>query len=106
MDNSIRFTPPEKLIGLREQIDAVDETILKLVVERAELVKDVQNFKRANGFPVRSYEREEEIFVRARQVAYRLGMAGDNAVAIIRQCIASCLGAAGVDGEIDNRNAG
>ena len=106
MDNSIRFSLPATLGDLRRRIDAVDESILRLVAERVELVKEVQNLKRANHLPVRCYEREEEIFVRARGIAYRLGIAGDNAVAIIRQCIASCLDSAGVDEELDNLNAG
>lgn len=106
MDNSIRFSLPANLTDLRKRIDAVDEAILGLVAERVELVKLVQKLKRMNGLPVRSYEREEEIFARARRIAYRLGMAGDNAVEIIRQCISFCLNTAGTDEEVDNLNAG
>lgn len=106
MNESIRFSLSAKLAELRKRIDAVDESILGLVAERAELVKDVQALKRINGLPVRNYEREEEIFERVRRIAFRHGLAGDNAVAIIRHCIASCLSSAGVDEEIDNLNAG
>ena len=106
MNKSIRFSPSARLAELRKRIDAVDETILRLVAERAELVKDVQILKRANGLPVRNYGREEEIFERVRRIAFQRGLAGDNAVAIIRQCIASCLNSAGVDEEIDNLNTG
>jgi len=106
MNESIRFSLSSNLANLSKRIDAIDETILRLVAERAELVKDVQILKRANGLPVRNYEREEEIFERVRRIAFRRGLAGDNAVAIIRQCIASCLSSAGVDEEIDNLNAG
>ena len=106
MDNSIRFSLPANLADLRKRIDAVDETILGLVAERAELVKLVQKLKRTNGLPVRNFEREEEIFDRARRIAYRFGLAGDNAVAIIRDCIASCLSSAGVSEEGGNVNAG
>ena len=106
MDNSIRFSLPANLADLRKRIDAVDEAILGLVAERVELVRLVQKLKRMNGLPVRNYEREEEIFARARRIAYRLGMAGDNAVAIVRQCIAFCLDSAGTDEEADSLNAG
>lgn len=106
MNESIRFSLSAKLVELRKRIDAVDETILKLVAERAELVKDVQILKKTNGLPVRNYEREEEIFERVRRIAFRHGLAGDDAVTIIRQCIASCLNSAGVDEAIDTLNTG
>ncbi len=106
MHESTRFSLSAKLADLRTRIDAVDETILRLVAERADLVKDVQILKRENGLPVRNRKREEEIFERVRRIAFRQGLAGDYAVAIIRQCIASCLGSAGLDQEIDNLNAG
>lgn len=96
MDNPVHFSLPADLTDLRKRIDTIDETILKLVAERAGVVRDVQDLKRANGMPVRSDKRELEMFARARRVAYRLGISGDDAVRIVRQCIASCLNAAGV----------
>lgn len=106
MDESIRFSLPAKLADLRGRIDVIDEKILTLIAERAGLVRDVQELKRANCLPVRCHEREEEMFSRARGIAHRLGIAGDDAVAIIRQCIASCLDSARVAGEIDTLNTG
>lgn len=99
MENAIRLSLPAELTDLRKRIDAIDETILKLIAERAGLVKHVQDLKCANGMPVRSNERELEMFARARGVAYRLGLSGDDAVRIIRQSIAACLNAAGVGEE-------
>lgn len=94
------------LSDLRKRIDAIDEEILTLVAERAEWVREVQSLKRASGLPVRSQDREREMFLRARRIASRLGLAGDEAVNVIRQCIVSCLSAHEVDREDDTRSAG
>lgn len=106
MDNAIDYSPSSSLTDLRRRIDAIDETILALVADRVELVKDIQRLKHAIGLPVRSHERERDMFARARRIGSRLGIAGDDAVIMIRQCIASCLSAAGVDTEDDPRAAG
>jgi len=106
IDDSTRFSRPVNLADLRKRIDAIDESILTLFAERAGLVRHVQNLKRTCSMPVRSYEREEEMFARARGIARRLGIAGDDAVALIRQCIVFCLDSAGADAEVDKLDTG
>lgn len=106
IDNAMRSPLALGLSDLRQRIDSIDEAILRLVAERAEWVRDVQNLKRASGLPVRSHDRERYMFARARRLAGGLGLAGDEAVKVIRQCIASCLSAAEVERKDDTRAAG
>jgi chorismate mutase/prephenate dehydratase len=60
----------EKLAALRRQIDEIDSAILRKLNERARIVQDVGELKRANNAPVYSPTRERQIVER---------LAGENA---------------------------
>lgn len=81
---------------LRRQIDGVDAALLELFAERCELVGEVQRLKRAHGIPARSPDREREILARASELAHRLGVPGDLAVAVIENAVTCCLRAVGM----------
>ena len=49
---------------LRGQIDAVDDQLLELFIQRMEIVKRVAEYKIKNGLPVLHAVREEEILAR------------------------------------------
>lgn len=83
------------LVELRRRIDRLDERLLALIAERCELVKEVQDLKRANGLPVRSPVREAEMFERARSLAQRLRVPDEGAVAVLKAAMRCCLSAAG-----------
>lgn len=55
------MTGNEQLANLRNQIDAVDKKLLKLVLKRLELVGQVGEVKRANNLPVFAPGREDQI---------------------------------------------
>lgn len=92
------------LDDLRRQIDDVDDALLKLLAERCGLVRRVQSLKRSHGIPEHSPRREQEIFDRAEESAYRLGLPGDGAVSVLRKAIRCSLLAAGVS--VHDRSAG
>ncbi|MCE9619079.1 MAG: prephenate dehydratase [Planctomycetes bacterium] len=57
--------PPETpLQGLRERIDSLDDQLLKLLQERARIVIEVGNAKRAEGVAIYSPHREKEVLDR------------------------------------------
>jgi chorismate mutase / prephenate dehydratase len=53
---------------LREQLDIIDEQILSLLSERAEVIMKVANFKRHHDIPVYIPEREASIIERLRTI--------------------------------------
>ena len=54
---------------LREEIDAVDEKLIKLLAERQRLVEAVIGVKQQNGIPARIPERVDYVIDRARVLA-------------------------------------
>lgn len=48
----------------RQQIDQIDERLVELLNERAQLVLQIGRGKRAHGLPIQNSEREAQIFQR------------------------------------------
>src|SRR4029077_509154 len=65
MDASTR----EQLEALRQQIDLLDERIVELVQERAQVVKEVGNIKREAHLPVTVARREKHVMERVQELA-------------------------------------
>ena len=66
------MNPPSKKAGiseLREQIDAVDEKLIKLLAERQRLVEAVIAVKHRDGMPARIPARVDYVIDRARVLA-------------------------------------
>ena len=56
--------PKKKLTGLRQKIDSLDDHILKLLNERAEVVIDVGHLKEGSSADFYVPSREQEIYAR------------------------------------------
>jgi len=69
----------------REQIDAVDSELLRLLNRRAELAIAVGALKRRSSVPFCDPQRERQVLHRARQANH--GPLDDQAVAKIFRCI-------------------
>jgi isochorismate pyruvate lyase len=71
-----RFTDPgyrpiaPDLQGLRSEIDRIDEAVVRLLAERAMLVKDAARFKR-DAFQVSAPARQAQVFAHVRALAER-----------------------------------
>ena len=50
------------LDSIRQEIDQIDDQIVKLLEERMQLVEDVVAYKKASGKPILDTKREEVIF--------------------------------------------
>ncbi|UJD00565.1 chorismate mutase [Streptococcus oralis] len=54
------------LDSIRQEIDQIDDQIVKLLEERMHLVEDVVAYKKASGKPILDSKREEVIFEKVR----------------------------------------
>lgn len=58
----------------RGDIDLVDEDVLKLLVKRKDLVKEVRELKKNSGMEVYQKEREEEMAEKRKRLSLELGL--------------------------------
>jgi len=61
----------KRILELRQQIDTLDEDIIKLLKKRMGISKEVGKLKDALDIPVEDKEREQEIIARLTQQAGR-----------------------------------
>ena len=54
------------LASIRQEIDQIDDQIVKLLEERMQLVEEVVAYKKASGKPILDSKREEVIFEKVR----------------------------------------
>ena len=59
----------EELAELREKVDAIDDQILRDLVQRAKVCQAIGQCKKQKGKPVQDLQREVEVFKRARERA-------------------------------------
>jgi chorismate mutase / prephenate dehydratase len=59
----------EQLEACRQQIDSLDQRIVELIQERARVVEQVGNIKRQAHLPVAVPSREQQVIVKAQELA-------------------------------------
>ncbi len=69
--------PPAELLQLREQIDTLDQHLLKLLGERQAIVDRVIVLKAKTGLPARLPDRVTEVITTARNSALQHGVSPD-----------------------------
>ena len=57
------------LAELRAQIDQIDEQIIKLVASRFEVTEEIGRIKATQNIAAVSPQREQQVFIRLRQIA-------------------------------------
>ena len=67
------MTPSDPLASLREQIDQLDEKIVKLLNARARIVVDIGKIKQQSKAPIYAPDREKLVFERIRQANHTGG---------------------------------
>lgn len=79
--------PPEveRLSGLRESIDKLDEELLLLLKRRMSVVASVAAYKRRTGTPIRDRIREQQVIDARRARASDLGLAAESIESIFSQ---------------------
>ncbi|GAB6066396.1 prephenate dehydratase [Aquifex pyrophilus] len=84
----------EELKKLREEIDRIDEEILKLLNRRAELAKKIGEIKTKRNLPIHVPEREREIFeklLKLNKEIYGERFPSEALIHIYREVISACL---------------
>ncbi|MDI6774540.1 MAG: chorismate mutase, partial [Verrucomicrobiota bacterium] len=82
--------PARGIDELRQEIDAIDEQIVRLLAQRAQVAARIGEKKRELGIPVQNVARENVVLERAKSL--NRGPAGDRAVeAVYRSIIDMCL---------------
>jgi chorismate mutase/prephenate dehydratase len=84
----------ERLKELRERIDRIDEEILRLLNERAEIAKEIGNIKKRENLEIHVPERERAIFeklLRLNREKFGEVFPSEALVHIYREIISACL---------------
>ncbi len=77
------------LTPLRDQIDALDRQLLKLLNQRAQLAQEIGQHKHRHGLPVFRPEREREVIAKVQQ-ANAGPLQGEGVAAIWREMMSAC----------------
>ncbi len=80
----------EEVQKLRKKIDDIDESILRLLGERAEICRSVGLLKKENDIPIIDSARETKVFANIREKAPDFGLDVDQVEAIYRQIVNMC----------------
>ena len=62
------------LLECREKIDAIDEQLLKLFIERMDVAKEVALYKHAHNLPIYHPTREQEMLEKIEKAAKNYGV--------------------------------
>ena len=62
----------EKISLLRKRIDEIDEQILRFLKERTDICENIGTIKREHELPVKDTHRENEQYMRIRELASKL----------------------------------
>jgi chorismate mutase len=81
----------KEIVALRKKIDEIDERILLLLKERAEVSRKIGSTKKKNGLPIRDRTRENRLYAHLRFKAERLGLSTDLVETLYREIIAMCI---------------
>lgn len=80
----------EDIQKLRKRIDGIDENMLQLLGERAEICRSIGLLKKEQGMPVIDTYRENEVFSNIRAKAADFGLDADQVEIIFRQIVNMC----------------
>ena len=77
----------EGIQKLRKRIDEIDEQILRLLGERAEICRSIGLLKKEQGMPITDASRENEVYAKVRVKATDFSLDSNEAEAVYRQIV-------------------
>ena len=80
----------EDIQKLRKRIDEIDEQILRLLGERAEICRSIGLLKKEQGMPITDASRENEVYAKIRVKATDFSLDSNEAEAVYRQIVNMC----------------
>lgn len=79
-----------ELAELREKVNAIDDQILRDLVQRAKVCQAIGELKKQKGKPVQDLQREVEVFKRSRERAEMLKLDPNHIERIFREIVNMC----------------
>ncbi len=79
-----------ELAALREKVDAIDDQILRDIVQRVKVCRAIGELKKQQGKPVQDLSREIAVFKRARERAELLKLDPDQIERLYREIVNMC----------------
>jgi chorismate mutase / prephenate dehydrogenase len=76
---------------LREQLDALDDSLLEIAARRQRLSTEIARIKRERNLPTRDFSRERDVIFRGREKGANLGISPTLAEALLRPLIHASL---------------
>jgi chorismate mutase len=75
---------------LRQEIDSLDEQILRFLADRVKVCQAIGSAKKAKGLPVKDAARESEVYARIRKQAAKLGLDSVQVEQVYREIVNMC----------------
>jgi chorismate mutase len=75
---------------LRQEIDEIDEQILRFLADRVKVCEAIGSAKKTQGLPVRDVDREKQVYKRIREQAVELGLDPVQVEAVYREIVNMC----------------
>jgi chorismate mutase len=75
---------------MRKKIDAIDEQIIKDLLERIEICRVIGELKKQQGKPIQDRSRETHVFSKVRAQAEKLGLDPTQIERIYREIVNMC----------------
>jgi|WetSurMetagenome_2_1015567.scaffolds.fasta_scaffold423400_2 chorismate mutase len=75
---------------LRQEVDSLDEQILKLLAARVKVCQAIGSAKKAKELPIKDAARESEVYARIRKQAAKLGLNSVQVEQIYREIVNMC----------------
>jgi len=80
----------DEIHQLRKQIDAIDDQILAALSERVKVCRAIGSAKKNQGKPVRDVDRENEVYLRIKEKAAKLGLNSGQVESVYREIVNMC----------------
>ena len=64
----------KKLADVRAKIETIDQDIIKLIVKRTELAKDILEAKKLDGIPINDEDRNQAVMERVANISTECGL--------------------------------
>ena len=80
----------EDIQKLRKRIDEIDEQILRLLGERAEICRSIGLLKKEQGIPITDPSRENEVYAKIKVKATDFSLDPDQTEVVYRQIVNMC----------------
>ncbi len=75
---------------LRKRVDEIDDQILKALSERVAVCREIGEFKKQQGLPVRDHSREKQVYTKVKEKAEKFQLQPDQIEALYREIVNMC----------------